>query len=50
MAALGGSGSGSATLDKGNGFWPTGGTVNDGEEMGMLGGGGEGANEISVNV
>ena len=22
---------------KGNGFWPTGGTVNDGEKMGMLG-------------
>ena len=35
---------------EGNGLRPTGGMVNDGEEMGMLGGGGERAKEIHVNV
>ena len=35
---------------EGNGLRLTGGTVNDGEEMGMLGGGGERANKIHVNV
>ena len=28
---------------KGDSFWPAGGTVNDGEEVGVVGGGGEGA-------
>ena len=35
---------------EGNGLRPTRGAVYDGEEMGMLGGGGERANEIHVNV
>ena len=35
---------------EGNSFWPTGSTVNNGEEMGMLGGGRKGAYKIHMNV
>ena len=35
---------------EGNSFWPTGSAVNNGEEMGMLGGGRKGAYKIHMNV